>query len=80
MFNADGSVAKTGGFRFRDRQGNIMEAFVSPQSGARVAVRKYAGNPNAADDPNRYFESDQLAQYDAYYGATANQLSGWLWR
>jgi prepilin-type N-terminal cleavage/methylation domain-containing protein len=80
VFNPDGSVVAVGGFRFRDSRGNIMEAFVSPQSGARVAVRKYAGNPTSADDLNKYFESDQLAQYDSYYGASANQLTGWQWR
>jgi Tfp pilus assembly protein FimT len=58
-FNSDGSVQKLGGFRFRDKRGNILEAFVSPQASARVAVRKYAGNPSGGDDPTMYFESDE---------------------
>jgi Tfp pilus assembly protein FimT len=58
-FNSDGSVQKQGGFRFRDKRDNIMEAFVSPQASARVAVRKFAGNPTGGDDPTKYFESDE---------------------
>jgi|SRR5579862_368921 len=58
-FNSDGSVQKLGGFRFRDKRDNIMEVFVSPQASARVAVRKYAGNPTGGDDPTKYFESDE---------------------
>lgn len=58
-FNSDGSVQKQGSFRFRDKRDNIVEAFVSPQASARIAVRKYAGNPNAGDDPTKYFESDE---------------------
>ena len=81
VFNPDGSVVAVGGFRFRDQRGNIMEAFVSPQSGARVAVRKYAGDPNAGDDLTKYFESDQLAPWDPYYvGAGTNEWLGWQWR
>jgi Tfp pilus assembly protein FimT len=81
VFNPDGSVVTVGGFRFRDQRGNVMEAFVSPLSGARVAVRKYAGNPDAADDLNKYFESDQLAQWDPYYvGANSTEWTGWEWR
>jgi prepilin-type N-terminal cleavage/methylation domain-containing protein len=59
LFNSDGSVVALGGFRFRDQRGNIMEAFVSPQASARIAVRKYAGDPNGKDDPTQYFESDE---------------------
>lgn len=59
LFNSDGSVKKVGGFRFRDQRGNIMEAFVSPQASARIAVRKYAGDPNGTDDPAKYFEADE---------------------
>jgi Tfp pilus assembly protein FimT len=59
LFNWDGSVVKQGGFRFRDQRGNIMEAFVSPQASARIAVRKYAGDPNGSDDPTQYFEADE---------------------
>ena len=81
VFNPDGSVVMVGGFRFRDGAGNIMEAFVSPLSGARVAVRKYAGDPNAGDDPNKYFESNQLALWDPYYvGAGTNEWLGWQWK
>ena len=64
-FNSDGSVRNLGGFRFRDKRDNIMEAFVSSQASARIAVRKYAGNPTAGDDPNMYFES--------------NEQPGWTW-
>jgi len=59
LFNSDGSVSKQGGFRIRDQRANIMEVFVSPQASARIAVRKYAGNPNGGDDPTLYFESDE---------------------
>jgi Tfp pilus assembly protein FimT len=59
QFNSDGSVKEIGGFRFRDLRGNIMEAFVSPQASARIAVRKYAGDPNGTDDPLKYFEADE---------------------
>jgi type II secretory pathway pseudopilin PulG len=59
LFNSDGSVKTVGGFRFRDQRGNIMEAFVSPQASARIAVRKYAGDPNGTDDPAKYFEADE---------------------
>jgi type IV fimbrial biogenesis protein FimT len=81
VFNPDGSVVAVGGFRFRDLRGNIMEAFVSPLSGARVAVRKYAGNPDGADDLAKYFESDQVAQWDPYYvGTNSTEWTGWEWR
>jgi prepilin-type N-terminal cleavage/methylation domain-containing protein len=58
-FNSDGSVAKLGGFRFRDKRDNIMEAFVSPVASARIAVRKYAGDPNGSDDLLKYHEADE---------------------
>jgi prepilin-type N-terminal cleavage/methylation domain-containing protein len=59
LFNPDGSVKTLGGFRVRDQRGNIMEAFVSPQASARIALRKYAGDPNGTDDPAKYFEADE---------------------
>lgn len=60
QFNSDGSVKEIGGFRFRDLRGNIMEVFVSPQASARIAVRKYAGDPNSTtEDTTKYFEADE---------------------
>jgi prepilin-type N-terminal cleavage/methylation domain-containing protein len=60
LFNSDGSVQKQGAFRFRDKRDNIMEAFISTQATARIAVRKFAGDPNGGDDPTQYFESDEV--------------------
>ena len=64
-FNSDGSAAKLGGFRFRDKRDNIMEAFVTNQASARAAVRKFTGNPTGSDDPTKYIESGEQA--------------GWIW-
>jgi len=59
QFNADGAVDNMGAFRFRDQRGNILELRVSPKASARVAVRKFAGDPNGGDDPTQYFESGE---------------------
>ncbi len=59
QFNSDGSVDKLGAFRFRDDRGNILELRVSPKASARIAVRKFAADPNGGDDPTQYFESGE---------------------
>jgi Tfp pilus assembly protein FimT len=64
-FNSDGSVVKPGGFRFRDKRDNIMEAFVANQAAASIVVRKYTGNPTGTDDPKKYIES--------------GEQGGWIW-
>lgn len=58
-FSSDGSVEKLGAFRFRDQRDNILEVRISPKASARVAVRKYAGDPNGTDDLTQYFESGE---------------------
>jgi len=46
VFLPDGSVDKTGAFRFQDVRGNFLEIQVEPQATARVQVRKWDEDAN----------------------------------
>lgn len=53
VFNPDGSIRDTGGFRIADPRGNFLEVRVEPQATARVDLLKFdAGytNPDDEDD------------------------------
>jgi prepilin-type N-terminal cleavage/methylation domain-containing protein len=42
-FNANGSIAAIGAFRFGDERGNFLEVRIEPQASSRVQVRKWDG-------------------------------------
>ncbi len=59
-FASNGSVDNVGAVRVRDGRGNILEVRVSPTSTARIAIRKYFGDPTSgSDDPTQYFENGE---------------------
>lgn len=47
IFLSNGSVQRTGAFRFADVRGNFLEVQVEPQATARVQVRKWDETDNA---------------------------------
>ncbi|MGE5234703.1 MAG: GspH/FimT family pseudopilin [Acidobacteriota bacterium] len=61
-FATNGSVDKLGAVRLRDGRGNLLEVRVSPASTARIAIRKYFGDPTSAtDDLTQYFENGEAS-------------------
>jgi Tfp pilus assembly protein FimT len=78
FFLSDGSVYRVGAIRFRDRRSNVIEVFVSPLASARIAVRKFAGDPDGKDDLNQYFESAQ-GMGPSYENAQSGTGLGWKW-
>jgi prepilin-type N-terminal cleavage/methylation domain-containing protein len=49
IFQGDGSIDKTGAFRFGDETGNFLEVRVEPKATARIEVRKYADDTSNWD-------------------------------
>jgi prepilin-type N-terminal cleavage/methylation domain-containing protein len=47
VFLSDGSIDRSGAFRFRDRNGNRLEVRIEPRATARVELRKWDAGANA---------------------------------
>jgi len=58
IFLGDGSVDKTGAFRFGDQAGNFLEVRVEPTATARIEVRKCTTCTNAADTNDWHANGD----------------------
>lgn len=66
IFQGDGSVRDTGGFRFGDESGNFLEVRVAPAATARIEVRKCRACTDA-DDPTDWH-------------AAGDGGEGWTWK
>jgi len=58
IFQPDGSIAATGGFRFGDDNGNFLEVWVSPLATARIEVHKCLLCTDASDRTDWYANGD----------------------